>query len=135
MYVAGDIITIVGMANCHQPQSRLESKICLLFALMSEGFQASSLFCLPINPSVFSYLMLHGLSHAFWNSREREKKKIALRCQQKGEDEDTAGPGASDILFKTVGSLWFIVRGNENPTELEIKHNNGDKVIAALLSG
>lgn len=54
--------------------------------------------------------------------------------QQKREDKDTAGLGASEILFQTVGSLWFVVRGNENPSELEM-HNNGDKVIAALLSG
>lgn len=65
---------------------------------------------------------------------ERKKKEIVLRCQQKREDKDTAGLGTSEILFKTVGSLWFIVRGSENPSELEI-HNNGDKVIAALLSG
>lgn len=68
------LVTIVSMTICHHPQSRPESKMCLLFALMSKGFQVSSLFCLPINPSVFLYLMLHGLSHAFWKWREKKKK-------------------------------------------------------------
>lgn len=52
-----------------------------------------------------------------------EKKKERNRAPVPAKERGSA-----------VGSLWFIVRGNENPSELEI-HNNGDKVIAALLSG
>ena len=36
-----------------------------------------------------------------------------------------------DRLFKTVNSLWFIVSGNENPSVIEMKYNNVDKVISA----
>lgn len=38
------------------------------------------------------------------------------------------------VTFYSKLSTACGVRGNENPAELEIKHNNGDKVTAALLS-
>lgn len=49
---------------------------------------------------------------------------------------DGKGLGGYDRLFKTVNSLWFIVSGKENPSVLEMKYNNVDKVISeeALLS-
>lgn len=37
--------------------------------------------------------------------------------------------------YSKLSAACGLRRGNENPSVLEIKHNNVDKVIAALLSG
>lgn len=60
-----------------------------------------------------------------------QKRKRTLKCLQRGEELDRADLGGYDRLFRTVNSLWFIVLGNENPTVLEMKSNNVDKVISA----
>ena len=52
-------------------------------------------------------------------------------CLQRGEGLHRVDLGGYDRLFKTVNSLWFIVAGNENPSVLEMKYNNVDKVISA----
>lgn len=72
--------------NRHRQYDKLPSPskpICLLFALMSQVFQVSSLFCLPINPSVF-----FNTCYFMDSFRIFEKEKFSPRCQPKKEDQD-----------------------------------------------
>lgn len=54
-----------------------------------------------------------------------------LKSSSRGVELGSVDLGGYDRLFRTVNSLWFIVSGNENPSVLEMKYNNVDKVISA----